>query len=582
MHLSSFRYNFSSTVFMPAVIAVFLASNINLYAAEDNSEPYSVQVGAFKNRANAQRLSEALIEKGYPAFVPEKKDDDKKLFKVFVGSFYTKDAARQEAEKIFTKENLPCIVVLNNDNDLTSADRVEKPVRVLQNDPGRQISADGGREKKDKIKECRDNSKTLSFFQGLPLKVHAEIEPSLSWQLHYEDNVYGTAENKVSDFSNRYLPDVKFDIISERLKLSGTAKLEIIEYVDERGYNTVDQDYSIEATYSVSKRSSLLLSGNYSVNTDPNRYFQLEPEDVGSLALVGSYVVKKYKTKTKMGTLLYQYLLSPRSSIIATCSYSNFNTGVTDSSDFYLGLLNYIYKMNPTLQFNVNQTFSYMHFKFGGKAEEGDTDFIVDLVSGGDYDVFLGSDFKSKIYLTNAGFSSLLGTGSSLNCSMGWSRNVQNITTEARDPETGEPISNSRRTEGDTLNYNIMYQYALSNTKFKMSLQQSAGDNANTGTSFRSRQLGLSITHDFTKRLQGGWKIQYKIYRADENDFGFEINRRILYTGLNFSYVLTRWLNFIVNYQFTNNNARHADSRTQRNTVYAALTMHALRPYIFQ
>ncbi|MCX8125423.1 MAG: outer membrane beta-barrel protein, partial [Spirochaetes bacterium] len=341
-------------------------------------------------------------------------------------------------------------------------------------------------------------------------------------------------------------------------------------------------DYTVELSYLLNKRSTISISGGYSVNTDPNRYFQLEPEDIGSLALVGTYVVKKYKTKTKTATGSYQYMLSPRSLITGTVMYSNFDTGVTDSSDFYMGLLQYQYDLSKTVKCNLIGSYNYMRFKFGGKADEGDIDFLEDLVSGGDYEVFFGSDFKSKMYSASAGLAYMFGKGSNINASLGWIRNVQNIKTETTDPETGDLITATRRPDGNTLNYNIGYTYSFSGSTIKLGLKQNAGDNANTGVSYRSRDLDLRIMHDINRRLAGNLTLKYYRYHSDEDDFGFEIKRHILYIMSNITYRATRWLNISLNYQYTNNHNKNIGRRTERNSVFFALTFQPLRPFVIR
>ena len=60
---------------------------------------YSVQVGAFSSRANAQNLAGKLNIKGYPAFIVQSSAGAKPLFKVRVGHFpdlaEAKNAERQ-------------------------------------------------------------------------------------------------------------------------------------------------------------------------------------------------------------------------------------------------------------------------------------------------------------------------------------------------------------------------------------------------------------------------------------------------------------------------------------------------------
>lgn len=54
---------------------------------------YSVQIGSFSSQANARNLTEALLAKGYPAYLEETTSEDKPVYRVRAGKF----RLRQEA-----------------------------------------------------------------------------------------------------------------------------------------------------------------------------------------------------------------------------------------------------------------------------------------------------------------------------------------------------------------------------------------------------------------------------------------------------------------------------------------------------
>ena len=61
---------------------------------------FSIQVGAFSKRENAERLSENLRKKGYDVFVEKSYENDKLIYRVKVGRFDTKKGAEEEAVKL--------------------------------------------------------------------------------------------------------------------------------------------------------------------------------------------------------------------------------------------------------------------------------------------------------------------------------------------------------------------------------------------------------------------------------------------------------------------------------------------------
>ena len=78
--------------------------NKELYSLSDIY--YTVQVGAFSNRRNAQNLSQKLIQKGYPAYVEETSAQDKVVYRVRAGKFKLRQEA-QELENKLTQEGYP-------------------------------------------------------------------------------------------------------------------------------------------------------------------------------------------------------------------------------------------------------------------------------------------------------------------------------------------------------------------------------------------------------------------------------------------------------------------------------------------
>lgn len=72
---------------------------------KDKTSCFSVQVGAFSKRENAQRLADLLIKKGYDAYIEKTCHGDKLIYRVRVGKFNTRNDAQQEAAEL-KKEGL--------------------------------------------------------------------------------------------------------------------------------------------------------------------------------------------------------------------------------------------------------------------------------------------------------------------------------------------------------------------------------------------------------------------------------------------------------------------------------------------
>lgn len=557
-----------------------------------NSQPqeaavfYTIQVCSLLQKDNAEKLSNRLSRKGYAAFIRKGQKDNTAIYRVCAGHYSTRPDAQKEATAFSRKEKFSCIVTTVRDSLLVTMDtsaKSEHSAAFLQRAEDKQKKNDATAISLHDSVAANNTKKHLetiqsSLYQGLPFKLYLEAEPSLRWQLYYEDNIYGGEKDIQSDFSNRYTPEFMINIKSDKFALSGEMQLLITEYMHEREWNTVNQDYTLTATYNFNPRVIVALTGVYSVNTDANRYFKTDTDDIGSVALEGSYYVNKYKTKTRAGGLTYKYLLSPRSSVDMLVNYSNFDTGGSENSDFYIGGLGYNYNLTTKTTLNLNYDFNYLHFAYSG----GDTQFIQDLISGGDYTVNFGSDFKSKIHSLSGGLSHEFSNDSQIAVSLRWSHNVQEIKTETTDNATGEKISEKRKPSGDSIDWKITYEKAFTDTRIKFDIDQGTGTNANSDTSFTSRYLTTRVSHYFTRRFSGSLSFRYNIYHADGGDIGYKINRHILYVSSSFSYVWTRWLNVSVGYTYSKNHNKTTHSTTERNTCYVSLNIHPLRPYVFR
>ncbi len=81
-------------------------------ASQAAHKPFcSVQLGAYKDEANAQALVTQLRQKGYDAFTqPGVAKDKSPIYRVLVGKYEDKEAARKQAREIASKERLKTVV----------------------------------------------------------------------------------------------------------------------------------------------------------------------------------------------------------------------------------------------------------------------------------------------------------------------------------------------------------------------------------------------------------------------------------------------------------------------------------------
>jgi len=72
---------------------------------------YSVQIGVFKDKANAISLAKKFESKGYPASVyTSKAKDQSPIHRVLIGNFDNEKDAKNHSEKIHAQENIPVVL----------------------------------------------------------------------------------------------------------------------------------------------------------------------------------------------------------------------------------------------------------------------------------------------------------------------------------------------------------------------------------------------------------------------------------------------------------------------------------------
>ena len=71
---------------------------------------YTLQVGAYKTKAYAERALNFLVSKGHAAFVSWFKKDDEKIYRVHVDKYKDKKTALQASRELKAKENLPTVL----------------------------------------------------------------------------------------------------------------------------------------------------------------------------------------------------------------------------------------------------------------------------------------------------------------------------------------------------------------------------------------------------------------------------------------------------------------------------------------
>ncbi len=402
-----------------------------------------------------------------------------------------------------------------------------------------------------------------------------EAEPEFSWKVYSEDDISNSRGE--GGFSFRYEPALDVSLISPRISISGHTEAEIIEYIHKKEFNTVDQDHLLTVALIPQKRSSLFFSAGYTVETDPDRFFEVEESYLGEES---GYVVKREKNKTKTFSIGFTH--QPRNgNLFFLFTFLNFDTGVTDDTDFYVSILKYTHSFSNKLKLYCNATYSLFDFKFN-LDDEGDTDFLEDIVGGEGLELFFATDYELDNFSITFGFTYDFSNNLQLDLSGGWRYTKSERSNETIDPQTGELVADKAENSGDggIFALSLSKNFAYTTITFKAS--QNIGSNPDTGASYEYSRLSLLINHDFTNRLKGRVSFAYIHRETDKDDeFGFEQDRDTYLIDPALAYTYSKWLTVQFGYRYSKNENNITNTTTDRNTFFLELRFKLSEPYIF-
>jgi len=350
--------------------------------------------------------------------------------------------------------------------------------------------------------------------------------------------------------------------------------------MDKKGWNYVDQRYNITAASAVSRRFLFSITGGYSVETDPDRSFESGDADFGT---DDGYVIKRHKDKRKLISINFFYSLSRRSSLRFMLGFSEFDTSVTDGSDFY----NFIstYSCSLTRKTGLSVDLSYTRFEFSWKPEaEGDLGYLEDIVAGRDmFELTRGSDYEMDTYIISCGLNHHFSDDLRLDFKIGW-RYVETEQTEQKmDEYTGKIFYGSNKKHGDGITFNFDLEKNFSYSSINLQITQKVGTNPSSGASYENRKFSLKLSPRFTERFRATVWFSYYTRETDPDDeFAYEVDRESYSIRPNISYQFGERLTIRLGYNYLRQENNIRNSESERNSFYLSMTYNFLRPYIIR
>jgi hypothetical protein len=401
---------------------------------------------------------------------------------------------------------------------------------------------------------------------------YLEMEPSLGWQIFYEDNIAGISQNepgKIGGFSNRYKPGLKFTMELTKCSITGEISQDVYRYFSERQWDRTDKSYIINSLVKLTPRSELNLSASYKVNSDPEQLFTTEQ------GAQGGVIVRNFPIETKFYSAEYTYNLSPKNSLNFLFGYSTFTSQFSSGSDIY------IYSLTESFILNKKDTIKLM-------VGYNSLEFNYPSFDPSNSDSFL--NYKLDTYSINGGLVHQFDESFKLEFSLGlsYSETKFNRAVFATDPNTGEIIitgTEPATSNSSDPNFLFLLDKKYYHTTFQFRGQENLSTDPQTGQTYPSLNIGFSVTHDFSNKLNATVSSTYYRNKASAGDYNnrTEYDRTSFYSVLKLNYTYNRNLSMSLGYTNAvskNNNVSTSNDKTIINNIFLQFTFTLKRPFI--
>ncbi len=404
---------------------------------------------------------------------------------------------------------------------------------------------------------------TAASIDDLLGRTHLEVMPSLMYGLEYSDNIDWdpSGKDRISDWCNRYLPRLEVNAISPRLSLKAEAELDIREYINEKDFNSVDQNYALALGYIPNERLEYSLGGGYHVNVNTNRF-----ED--GLDPIDPFYVNRDKEKTWDLFGGFSYTFTPRSTISLTGTFSQYDTGATNESNFYGLIALYTYNLGPRTTLLVNTSYFYYDFSGNGDPNSDDFDWWYSNYNYtmDNYNIMVGveHDFLSGYMLTTQ---------------VGY-RYTESDSTEHT---TGGPV----KTSGNGSGWTAVLEIEKSWNDFTVILEGHQDATVSPyGATYQATTLQLRNIYRINQRTDANLILRwYKAY-ADSSDDEFvgpsrDSHQYSIHTYM--THKLYRWLDVSVGHQLRLYEDKRGSERSyHENRVYINFIFTPLRTLVLR
>jgi hypothetical protein len=461
--------------------------------------------------------------------------------KVRLGHFQTKADAQRAAESYEARESGASYVVRETGTSLG----VPAQPAVAAAPPAQHGSAVGF--PRNFLEQAVPEA---SFGNLLGGRTYLEINPAFSYRLQYEDNIdYDTSE-KLSDWSNVYLPEIKASLVGPRFSMDSEVRLWITEYINERDYNNVDQEYLLTMGYAPNDRLETSGGIGYSLYNNTDRFFET---GVGGGSVEN---IDRFKEESKIFSGGFSYALTTRSAFMLNGFFTQYTVDdANDDNNFFGGTAKYSYAYSPRTQLNLGA--NYFHYDFNSP---GDTLFFSDEA------------YELNNFSISGGFDHTVDRDLSFGAKAGMRLSENDSKTTTGEKKSGDG-------NGWVASFNI--QKRVQDFDFEFEASRDITVNS-TGGNYESTKFMSTNIYNITRRLNAQLQLQYWISRSNGDEFSGNNEWDLYFIGSSLNYNMYRWLQLSLSHYYRHTDYSSPDKSIHSNIVYFQMRFTPLRPLVIR
>lgn len=204
------------------------------------------------------------------------------------------------------------------------------------------------------------------FLAGQVMAAETTITPSVGLKAEYNDNIDFSHGSERDDYIGTISPGLKIDYKTERTVLGAAARIDVVQYLDETEENTVNQNYTLNASHRLLEKLSVRANGGFIRDTTNDTYLEetglvtrkstrhqyrggaglsYNLTEISDLNLDYGYLKNDYDAPEKIDStrnlvsLAYRHAFRERRDVVTIMPlYSHFDSDTTTTDNYGLSL----------------------------------------------------------------------------------------------------------------------------------------------------------------------------------------------------------------------------------------------------